>query len=167
MESGTRDNYVEARDAYYYFSNNATVISITEVKDSEKVQSGYEVKKDMKNRGFLESDLFSEYTIDGEFVAEGIEIKPFTKSPMYQLLYVSDEGNYWTVYFIDGNVMANPVIYNLQHEVKIIISESNTLISYDGATNSFYETIPDQDVIMVMTVDRIDADTLDKLSIGE
>lgn len=70
---------------------------------------------------------------------------------------------------INGSVVANPVSFNIQSElsVQVIISEKDTVTSYDSTTNKFFETIPDESVLLVITVDRIDAETLNSLTIGE
>ena len=47
-----------------------------------------------------------------------------------------------------------------------IRDRSNTVMSYDGTTNRFYETIPNKSSLIVKTVDRIDAETLENLTIG-
>ena len=47
----------------------------------------------------------------------------------------------------------------------MIVSESNTLVSYDSVKNKFYETIPNSTEINVKTVDSITADVLNSLTI--
>ena len=91
-----------------------------------------------------------------------------TKHPTYQTYYVSKNGDVWTIFMINGAIMANPVSYNIQSDLdaQVILSESNTVMSYDGTTNGFYETIPNKSSLIVKTVDRIDAETLENLTIG-
>ena len=48
----------------------------------------------------------------------------------------------------------------------VVISESATITSYDSTTNKFYEIIPDSSMLIVKTVSRIDAETLDNLTFG-
>jgi hypothetical protein len=51
------------------------------------------------------------------------------------------------------------------HEgAELIVSESNTVVSYDNVKNKFYETIPNNTEINVKTVDSITADVLDSLA---
>ena len=49
----------------------------------------------------------------------------------------------------------------------MLISDSETIVSYDNATNKFYETIPSESALKLIVVDQIDAATLDNLTIGE
>jgi hypothetical protein len=39
-------------------------------------------------------------------------------------------------------------------------------MGYDSDANMFYETIPHESELIVKTVDRIDAETLDTLTVG-
>ena len=49
----------------------------------------------------------------------------------------------------------------------MLLSESDQLISYDSATNQFYETEPDSSIIKVIKVKKIDAETLEKYTVEE
>lgn len=63
--------------------------------------------------------------------------------------------------------MANPVTYNTEsgRDVQLLISETETVTSYDSAKNKFYVIIPGESEAIVKTVGRIDAETLDKLTV--
>ena len=62
--------------------------------------------------------------------------------------------------------MANPVTYNLQSKLdaQVIISENESVVSYDSTTNMFYETIPDKSALIVKRLKQIDAESLGKLN---
>ena len=45
--------------------------------------------------------------------------------------------------------------------------ESEELISYDFTTNSFYRIIPKDNVLEVRVVDRVDAETLESLTVED
>ena len=51
--------------------------------------------------------------------------------------------------------------------VQVMLSEEDTITSYDSTTNKFYVNIPNADILTVKKVDKIDAETLDKLTYGE
>ena len=66
---------------------------------------------------------------------------------------------------INGYIMANPVTYNYETDsnVQTIISEKNTVMSYDATTNTFFETIPNISALNIKVVDKIDSKTLENL----
>lgn len=63
--------------------------------------------------------------------------------------------------------MANPVSFNAESElgVQLIIAESEVISCYDSQSNMFYETIPNETELIVKVVDRIDTETLDRLTV--
>lgn len=65
--------------------------------------------------------------------------------------------------------MAYPVSYNMQSSsnVQVMISEKDTVMSYDSRTGKFYETIPKESELIVKKVGRIDAETIENLMDGE
>ena len=114
------------------------------------------------------SNPVNQYTMDGSYT-DPIDATSGSseKHPMYTTSFVSKTGEVWTIYEINGNLMTNPVTYNLNRGsgVQVIISESKIVTSYDGTTNSFYETIPNDSALIVKVVKRIDADTLNELTV--
>ena len=69
-----------------------------------------------------------------------------------------------------GSVIANPVGYNMEsnaHGAQLILSESEVITSYDSVTNSFYESIPNESELIVKTVNHIDAETLNSLTVED
>ena len=162
-------HHVEELDADEYFRNNGTVMEITDAATSEDVLTEVQVSTMLQERGFTEYPITCNYAMDGTFDADMEFTYNFlTKHPMYETYYITAAGELWTVFVINGDVMAKPVSYNLQSGLgtEVLLSESNTLTSYDSATNQFYETIPDDSVMIVKTVDRIDAQTLENLTGG-
>lgn len=92
-----------------------------------------------------------------------------TKHPIYKTSYVTEDDDLWTVYVIDGDIMAKPVSYNMQWPfgAQIILSESEAVTSYDSVTNQFYKTIPNESELLVRVVEKINADTLEKFEMGD
>ena len=88
------------------------------------------------------------------------------KLPMYLNYYVTEKGDVWTIYVINGSVFAYPASYNLESDREMLVSESAEIVSYDNVTNQFYVTAPDNSII-IKVVDRIDAETLEKLTMED
>lgn len=161
---------VEMVDAKEYFSNNGEIISEISVSDAENVDTEAETYDYLEKRGFAEYSVTAEYSIDGDYVGEtAIEEDSQEKHPVYNTFYYSSSGEVWTITSINGQITANPVSYNFQSEsdAPVLISDSETIVSYDNATNKFYETIPSESALKLIVVDQIDATTLDNLTIGE
>ena len=157
-------------DADEYFSDNSIIKSQTDANTSTNVLTEGEVSEFFASRGFEQTSIITEYSMDGEYLnSTSISDSSATKHPMYQTQYVTTQNELWTLFVIDGNIMANPVSYNTQSTsgVKVVFSESETITSYDSTTNKFYETIPNKNALFVIVTDRIDSDALEKLTIGE
>jgi hypothetical protein len=156
-------------DADSYFEDNATIVSKIDANDSTTVATEAETCDTLTERGLDEYPITTEYSMAGDY-SEAAEVSPGSsaKHPTYQTYYVAKNGDIWTVFIINGAIMANPVSYNVRSglDAQVILSESNTVMSYDGTTNRFYETIPNESSLIVKTVDRIDAQTLESLTIG-
>ena len=158
---------VAAVDADEYFANHAQIIKEIEAKDSENLQSGKEVRKLLSERGFSDCVLTAVYSQEGDLEPENeVTEKTSEKYPMYQAYYKSAKGDLWLIYSINSALMAVPFLSDMQaHEgAELIVSESNTVVSYDNVKNKFYETIPNSTEINVKTVDSITADVLDYLT---
>lgn len=169
--AGSTEEYkVNAPDAESYYGKNSDIIMEIDVNDSNDVLTESETCTELTGRGFEEYPITTEYSMDGVYSdASNISDDSSNKHPIYQTFYVSSNGDLWTVFVINGSVLANPVSYNLQsgRSVQVIVSEAETVMSYDSTTNRFYETIPHESALVLITVDKIDAETLDSLTIGE
>lgn len=156
-------------DADEYFQNNSTIVAAFDINDSSEVRTEAETYSNLTDRGFTEYPITTEYAMDGKYYQPAeISGASSSKHPGYETYYISASGDFWTIVEINGAVMANPLSYNDQSglDVMVIISESATVTSYDSATNKFYETIPSESALIVKTVSRIDTETLDGLTIG-
>ena len=162
------DQYeVTPPDAEEYFNNNSTVLSVLNVEDAETVLSESEVYDLLTERGFEEYEIVTDYYMDGEF-EDDMEISRYSsdKHPIYQTYYMTPEEDWWSIFIINNAIYANPVSYNLEDvtKVPVIISEKEEIISYDSTTNKYYVNQPNDSVILVKTVERIDSETLDRLT---
>lgn len=159
---------VTSVDAESYFEDNSNILTVINVNDSDSVPTEAEVCDNLCNRGFVEYPIITEYSMEGEYyTATNISDSSSTKHPIYQTNYITTSGDIWTIFVINGAVMANPVSFNIESglDVQMLISESFSVTSYDSASNKFYETIPNASEVIVKTVGRIDIETLDKLTI--
>ncbi len=159
----------ETIDAEEYYRKKGKIIEVIDVEKAKEVLSEKEVMEEFRNRGFSELELYTLYDIDGTYHAYGgIDSKSDEKHPYYQANYVTENGEYWTILVIDNCIYALPVSYNLTSslDISVIVSEEDTVLGYDSVTNKFYRTAPDEGIKKIVVVDRIDANTIDKIDLG-
>lgn len=154
----------------YYWDNSEIVTAVIEMDQSKDIPSESEVIKILKKRGFTDCTVTYEFDLDGNYIEETeISDSSSEKHPMYLAYYTSSVGDVWTIHIINGKVFAYPASFNLNSDLQaeVIVSETNEITSYDYETNKFIVTIPKETAAIVMTVDRIDAKTLEKLTTEE
>lgn len=163
------ENYKnEKPDADAYFAENATVISAENASGLGSTEAA--TYKNLSERGFVQNPITTQYSMDGTYMQEKeISSAVQDRHPTYQTYYQTQSGDFWSVYEINGAVFANPVFYNLDNDtgIQLLISETDTLTSYDSTKNKFYVTKPNEDVVTLKTVAKIDAATLETLTAGE
>lgn len=160
---------VEATDADAFFQNNATIIDIIDADASEDVLTETQVSSMLSDRGFTGFPITCNYAMDGTYDTDMSFLGSSSiKHPTYETYHITSNGDVWTIFVINDAIMAKPVSYNLQSglDAEVLFSETNTLTSYDGVTNQFYETIPNTSAVILKTIERIDADTLESLTYG-
>lgn len=162
------NNYeVPEFDAEEYFKENTTLKSAFDAGHSENISTEAEAFDNFIERGFEGYQVTYEYSIDGTYLGTN-EISQYSLSehPMYQTYYTTASGDIWTILEINGSFFATPITYNFSHEksASVMISETDTITSYDSSTNKFYENIPNESQSIIKTVSRIDAETIEKLN---
>ncbi len=163
LSSAYREN-ITAHPEY-----TVTEIGIRNNGDGEEMTEA-EVIELLKERGFTDNPITTEYTADGEMIDKKEVGESDETHPYYQTIFLSETGEYWTIIVMKGSVIANPVGYNMEsnaHGAQLILSESEVITSYDSVTNSFYESIPNESELIVKTVDHIDAETLNSLTVED
>ncbi len=148
--------------------NSSEVLATIKVTISDQTTTEKDTVELFNERGFDASQVTSSYTIDGTYYSEEvIDETSTTYHPIYSLLYMSEDDYYWYVYCIDGEFFAYPTSYILSHtdESETYVSESEYIISYDSYTNYYNRIIPNDSNII--TVDEINAETLDELATKE
>ena len=172
-EAGKPENDIEEpvpEDIKAYYEENAAIIDRWSVSDSKTIKTEAEVIDDLQDRGFSDYPAESEYSIDGEYSdAQVISESGKDKHPIYKTYYVNTSGEIWTIMVLDDCTVAYPVTYNMEHgtDVQLIISESEKIVSYDSHANVYYRTIPNSSVLNIKVVNRIDAETLNSLTVEE
>lgn len=152
---------IPAEESYY--QENGEIVRIVDVNTSEDVPTEEEVMTLLSARGFVDFPVTFDYAMDGAYVGEEeIVGDAATKHPMYQTFFITENQELWTV-------IANPVSYNLEstRAAQLLISESQEITSYDSHTNKYYVTIPKESAVIVRTVEKIDAETLNQLTCEE
>lgn len=157
-------------DADEYYRNNSTVSEEINASSSASVLTESDVHTLFEERGLADNPITSELTMEGKY-GDSINISSYSgnKSPVYRTFYESPNESLWMIMNINGATMAVPLSYmeNNPDSVYTIVSETETVTSYDATLNKFYVTKPDENLVKVKTVARIDAETLDNLSGGE
>ena len=88
---------------------------------------------------------------------------------MYQTSYVNANNEIWNIYIVNGEVMAEPLSFDLMNAFgsRIMFTETDHLTSYDSANNQFITSVPKEDELKMYTVDRLDADFMEKNTAAE
>lgn len=168
-ENTSEDYGIEEINAEEYFQENSEIISKIAVKDSKTISNEKKTLNNYSDRGFSECTISTNYDMDGNF-GDSAEVSGSSENhPYYEAIFVTSNSEIWNVMEVNGTIIANPLSYNEQSKrsAPILISESDTIVSYDNVNNNFYETIPNESEVIVITVDRIDAETLEKLTVEE
>ncbi len=157
-------------DADEYFEENSEkVISKSYFEDYKSVLTENEVCKLFEKRGFTDIIITSNCTSDGEYYEnEEISASSSEKHPIYVAYYVSSDDELWVINIVGDRLTANPFYYNMDsnEETQTLISETESILSYDNITNRYFETIPRDDALIVKVVDIIDCETLENLYDG-
>ena len=157
-------------DAEAYFRENTTLKSTFDVASSQYIHTESEAYDSFVERGFDGSQVMYEYTMDGTYLGKNeISRSSSSKHPMYQVYYATTSGDIWMILEINGSFFATPITYNFSNaqNVPVILSETDTITSYDSSTNKFYVNIPNASQTVIKTDSKIDAETIEKLTSEE
>ena len=112
-------------DAEAYYEKNSTIIEKLPVKDSSEVLTEDQAIQVFHERGFNQNKVLAEYSMNGEY-QPAFEISGATnkKYPKYIYYYTTQSGDFWTILIYNGQILANPLSYNLQSgkSVQLIVS---------------------------------------------
>ncbi|GEM_PF-2425333 len=152
-------------DADTFYHNNAEVVGTMKVKDSVKVLSEQDAKKQFTERGFDRFPVSRPYDLNGQLLDEEEMGEAGTdKRPEYETNYRTESGDLWTIVIVNDKWAAYPSFYNVESGVMVVFSESDSITAYDSDTNQFYEIKPKKEMATLLTVEKIDKEHLDKLT---
>ena len=165
-DDGPYSNELTSVDAEEYFDEHSNVISTVSFNDSSDVTIGGDTLKSLQSKGFDQTEVLSDYDEDGDINEKEITEDTTEKYPIYYTYYITEKDELWTILVVNGKITANPVSYNMNSKLpaQLILSESESIMSYDAETNTYFETIPDPDVLIVKVVPEINAELLEELT---
>jgi len=150
-----------------YYQSISTVISSTKADESTDVLTEAEAAEVFGELGFDQYPITYDYSMGGEYKGyTEITNDSNTKHPKYQTYFMTDSGNLYNIFLINGVVLAYPVSFNMESdlEAELVISESNELTIYSNKAHKFYVIIPYKSNTIVKLVDKISAETLSTLT---
>jgi len=158
-------------DAEEYYNQNALVLSKETASQSAKLYSEAGVIAELQSRGFAElGEMYAEFSVNGEVIG----IDPITqpsdeKHPTYTVLYYADNGNIWSLQIVEDQIMAYPVFYMWENEAEhdILLVEDSFTKTYDSITDTFFTVKPNEDAVLTIPVNRVDAETLNDFTSRE
>lgn len=166
----TPKNAEQYNNADTFFNDFGKVLSVKHADEETSLIEEANVKQFLNERNLNTTDIYTHYSIAGEYYDDKIIMDDSSvKHPMYETSYINDNNEEWELYIINDQLMANPVSYNsryyLENEKMVIVSEKESIISYDCETNQFYEVIPKESEMKVYKVDKIDSNALDEITV--
>ena len=131
-----------------------------------KVLTEEDAAKLLRERGFTD-EITAPYAMGGKLRTDAKTSGGEKEHPYYVTYYRTDEV-LWCITVYNGEVFAEPLTYLNEHPEKpIVLSERETLTAYNSAEDAYYVIQPDAERCELKTVDRIDAETLDELTLRE
>lgn len=161
---------VEHPDADEYYEKNADILSTEKASEANTLLTESEAIMYLAERGFGSYSVTTTYSASGEYVEETkISGTSSEKHPMYGTIYVSSNGEIWNITIVNNIITAFPMNYNYGQNlvIQVMLSETEYITSYDSEKDKFYKINPHDDVLILKTVPRIDADTLENLTFGD
>lgn len=151
-------------DADEYYENNTELKKTISVRKSDTVSNEGDVYKLFNERGFDPDAVFYEYLIDGTYCGEQ-QISRYSSEehPMYRCYYSSSDDSAWMITEANGELFAMYLSEDVTAP-RLIVSESDTVTSYDSTTNKYYVNVPDSAQAQIKKVKTIEVETLDRLA---
>ena len=160
---------VEPPNAEELLDSYGEIRSKTPAADSQQVQSESVLVNDLESRYLADAEIITEYNMSGEYLGEN-DIYRYSDElhPIYTTYYVASSGEIWVITVVNGVMMAEPFSYNYggnnSNKVPVIVTETDSIYSYDGTTNTFFDFVPDSSKLRMVKVDKINRETLEGLT---
>lgn len=167
-----------------YYENNSVIIDIIGLEESDDVLTETQAVSVLRERGFgqkpdgngglIGCPVTYNCSMDGQY-GEETEASDASdaRHPMYRTFYVSEREKEdrigWVIDVVNGEVFARPVSFGLEttcdKEILLTEDKEGKFTSYgDG---KFYITVPYDTAVTAVTVDKIDAETLDGITFDD
>lgn len=158
------DETPDQNAAQYFEERSSEITAVKPANESKMIETENEVVFDFSSRGIDQFEITSDYDKEGSYNETTVDESSNESHPLYRTYYVNKKNEMWQIYSINGQVVAEPLSYDLESErsARILFSEKDTITSYDSETNSFYETVPKEEELILIKVVRIDADLMEK-----
>ena len=136
------------------------------VSTSPDVPTPAEVYAEAKDRGFGDVEVMAAYDMESRLHDDAV-VPPDSpdKHPLYYFTYTrEDDGYQWTVQNCNGMFYASPMyIYDFD-KGQVVYVEDDYFTNYHANTGKFFKTSLADSEVNAINVDRIDKETLDKLT---
>ena len=153
-----------------YYWSQAKVYGETDAKESEDVKTEKTAIEYFTERGFNQYPIEFEYSINGTAgETKNASETSNEKHPMYRTLYMTESGEIWVLYLVNGTIIANPLSFNYQSSLPgpLYFTETGMLTSYDNDSNKYFDIIPLESVAIIKKVQTINAELLNSLTVEE
>lgn len=165
----TREQESSSPADEYYKDTSEEIISTEYVNESNSL-SEKEAAAMLAERNFIELAVSYEYDLTGICVGETeINNTSDSKHPMYKTMYMTRAGDVWNILIVGKEIFACPLSYNFETDTKVeyIFGEAGALTCYADDNNKYYVTVPKDSVVAFNVIDKIDSETLEKLTFEE
>ena len=158
-------NPVSPEEAY----EHSEIIDTIDARASMDTMTEEEVIQFFEDRNFTNLEITASYNMDGTFHEKAVDAGSSEKHPTYMAAYLTEDGNQWMLYIHNGQITANPLYFYWEDSdengsTEIILSETDSIMSYYSPSNTFYQIKPDGTNTKVKVVDRIDSTTLEEIT---
>lgn len=158
---------LKAPDADAFYAENSEVLEVINVSDSQNVLTEAEATARFRAAGFTDFPVYANCSMDDVYL-ETREVSESSSElhPSYETYFVTERGEMWIIMLIESDMLANPLFFNAgaSPDAQVIVSESETVTSYDMVTNRFFKTVPKDSAMLLRVVEEINADVLNDMT---
>ncbi len=150
-------------DAKTYLKDYGTILEEIPVGETESIYSEAQAYEKLTKLGFDGDVITAAYDMEGKLLKDtAVSPEGTAKHPYYSLSYYSDKDIIWSITFINGSIIAQPMPKEINEGYKVIFYSDNSVLTfYDSKYNSFFEIKPDSSNYVLRQLDRINAEILD------
>lgn len=132
----------------------------------EPIFSEKEVYEFLMGRGFSSEEINYEWTMDGKYKVGEVNKDSDEKHPTYTSYFQDEFNNYFSITIVGKHIYANLLSNKEKNNgIDTLISESEKIVTYNGTTKKFTESVPNKKEIKIIIVDKLDVSNLKRLKI--